>query len=423
MEWPRGAAPLTPARATPPPARRRPTWQPGGRRAPVGCRAAHRRRGASARGSWLSARAAAAARPSQTRGVVGPSDSAQAPTGPGGSRGGRGPRVERWREQRAMWTLALPPCALSAGRALRCERWTLPRWRGGSLGGRVGSVGGAYLASAVAIALMHGPFWQHAAASGGASSGASRRPLRGGVDPVRGVWVPTFCSTGQTFCRCCCCYSCCSCWCGGGVVCAVAASTHTLDACRHRPTHFISPPLLAPYCGERSSTPCSDTMAAPVVVEAHRECVGGGAGGGRQSRVISSHPPHARAGRRFNVRVPPMAPLSRVVEEALSQLAIPDPPDPSACKLLLRGRPLDLGTPLRFANVGKDKLELVTGARRWIGGGGASVGGTPTPTRTTPPHCPLLCRPRAGAGRARGPRACSGNSSSRRRAASRGCGE
>ena len=80
----------------------------------------------------------------------------------------------------------------------------------------------------------------------------------------------------------------------------------------------------------------------------------------------TQHPPSHPAGRRFTVKVPPMAPLARVVEEVLPQLNLADPPAPDACKLLLKGRALELGTPVRFANIGRDKLELVTG--EWEGG-------------------------------------------------------
>ena len=57
-----------------------------------------------------------------------------------------------------------------------------------------------------------------------------------------------------------------------------------------------------------------------------------------------------------------MAPLSAVVEAALSAVGVHDA-NLSACKLLLGKKELDLSTPLRFANLPTGaKLQLVTGA-------------------------------------------------------------
>lgn len=65
-----------------------------------------------------------------------------------------------------------------------------------------------------------------------------------------------------------------------------------------------------------------------------------------------------------------MQPLSTLVADVLAQLKLAGQLRPEDCQLLLRGKPLDLSTPLRFANVGRDKLELRTGAtQRWCGCG------------------------------------------------------
>ncbi len=57
-----------------------------------------------------------------------------------------------------------------------------------------------------------------------------------------------------------------------------------------------------------------------------------------------------------------MQPLSALVADVLGQLKLAEQLRPEDCQLLLRGKPLDLSTPLRFANIGRDKLELRTGA-------------------------------------------------------------
>ena len=70
------------------------------------------------------------------------------------------------------------------------------------------------------------------------------------------------------------------------------------------------------------------------------------------------------ADRRHTVNVSPMAPLSAVVEAALSAEGVQNA-NPSACKLLLGKKEMDLSTPLRFANLPTGaKLQLVTGANR-----------------------------------------------------------
>jgi TUG ubiquitin-like domain len=57
-----------------------------------------------------------------------------------------------------------------------------------------------------------------------------------------------------------------------------------------------------------------------------------------------------------------MAPLSAVVEVALSAEGVHNA-NPSACKLLLGKKEMDLNTPLRFANLPTGaKLQLITGA-------------------------------------------------------------
>ena len=59
-----------------------------------------------------------------------------------------------------------------------------------------------------------------------------------------------------------------------------------------------------------------------------------------------------------------MAPLSAVVEAALSAEGVQNA-NPSACKLLLGKKEMDLSTPLRFANLPTGaKLQLITGANQ-----------------------------------------------------------
>lgn len=77
-------------------------------------------------------------------------------------------------------------------------------------------------------------------------------------------------------------------------------------------------------------------------------------------------PPYA--GRRFTVRATPMQPLSAVVADVLSQLKL-EGLAPEQCTLSLKGKKLDLATPVRFANVGREKLVLVTGGAGWAAGG------------------------------------------------------
>lgn len=73
-----------------------------------------------------------------------------------------------------------------------------------------------------------------------------------------------------------------------------------------------------------------------------------------------------------------MQPLSALVADVLGQLKLAEQLRPEDCQLLLRGKPLDLSTPLRFANIGRDKLELRTGAALHLGlgveAGGSEVG-------------------------------------------------
>lgn len=82
------------------------------------------------------------------------------------------------------------------------------------------------------------------------------------------------------------------------------------------------------------------------------------------------------AGKRFNVKATPMQPLSAVVADVLGQLRL-EGLAPEQCQLLLRGKPLDLATPVRFANIGRDKLELVTGEGRQEGAGRGCGGQAP----------------------------------------------
>jgi hypothetical protein len=65
-------------------------------------------------------------------------------------------------------------------------------------------------------------------------------------------------------------------------------------------------------------------------------------------------------GKRFTIKVTPMQPLSAVVADVLGQLKLLDV-RPEDCTLSLRGKALDLSTPVRFAAAGRDKLELKTG--------------------------------------------------------------
>jgi TUG ubiquitin-like domain len=68
------------------------------------------------------------------------------------------------------------------------------------------------------------------------------------------------------------------------------------------------------------------------------------------------------ADQRRTVNVSPMAPLSAVVEAALSAEGVHNA-KLSACKLLLGKTELDLSSPLRFANLPTGaKLQLITGA-------------------------------------------------------------
>lgn len=63
-----------------------------------------------------------------------------------------------------------------------------------------------------------------------------------------------------------------------------------------------------------------------------------------------------------------MAPLSAVVSAALAAEGVAA--EPSACSLLLARKALDLGTPLRFANLPTGaKLKLVTGGSAGRSGG------------------------------------------------------
>jgi hypothetical protein len=80
--------------------------------------------------------------------------------------------------------------------------------------------------------------------------------------------------------------------------------------------------------------------------------------------------PSPNAGRRFSVKATPMMPLSAVVADVLGQLKLTEAGvRPQDCRLLLKGKPLtDLSTPVRFANIGRDKLELHTGGVG-VGGG------------------------------------------------------
>ncbi|KAL4452338.1 hypothetical protein ABPG75_008000 [Micractinium tetrahymenae] len=82
-------------------------------------------------------------------------------------------------------------------------------------------------------------------------------------------------------------------------------------------------------------------MASSITIEAHR--------------------------RRFNVKGGPMQPLSALVADVLGQLNLAGQLRPEDCQLLLRGKPLDLATPVRFANIGRDKLELRTGREQVLG--------------------------------------------------------
>ena len=156
----------------------------------------------------------------------------------------------------------------------------------------------------------------------------------------------------------------------------------------------------------------------------------------RSSRRFSGHPNPAPAlllaGKRFSVKAAPMQPLSAVVAEVLGQLKLPDV-RPEECRLVLKGKALDLSTPVRFANIGRDKLELHTGegcgaaaircvspweaALAGIASGGGSGMLVPPPPRPCPHSTPLtinarcLCRARASAGGAGGAtaRGCSGS--------------
>lgn len=69
-----------------------------------------------------------------------------------------------------------------------------------------------------------------------------------------------------------------------------------------------------------------------------------------------------------------MASLKMVLEAALNQLGIKGA-DPSACRLLLKDKPLDLSLPVRFANIpAGSKLVLLTGEDGGGGGSGKEIG-------------------------------------------------
>ncbi len=55
-----------------------------------------------------------------------------------------------------------------------------------------------------------------------------------------------------------------------------------------------------------------------------------------------------------------MQPLSVVVVDVLGKLKLNDV-RPEDCRLTLSGKELDLSTPIRFANIGRNKLVLHTG--------------------------------------------------------------
>jgi hypothetical protein len=55
-----------------------------------------------------------------------------------------------------------------------------------------------------------------------------------------------------------------------------------------------------------------------------------------------------------------LQPLSEVVDEVLAQLKITDL-RAADCRLTVKGKVLDQSTPIRFANIGREKLELQTG--------------------------------------------------------------
>lgn len=77
---------------------------------------------------------------------------------------------------------------------------------------------------------------------------------------------------------------------------------------------------------------------------------------GCYNRVVRLSP----AGKRHTVRVSPMAPLSAVIEAALSAEGVTA--NTAACRLLHGTKALDAATPLRFANLpAAAKLELITG--------------------------------------------------------------
>lgn len=57
-----------------------------------------------------------------------------------------------------------------------------------------------------------------------------------------------------------------------------------------------------------------------------------------------------------------MMPLSAVVADVLAQLKLTEAGvQPGDCRLTLKGKVVDQTTPVRFANIGRDKLELHTG--------------------------------------------------------------
>ncbi|KAK9826039.1 hypothetical protein WJX74_007186 [Apatococcus lobatus] len=71
-------------------------------------------------------------------------------------------------------------------------------------------------------------------------------------------------------------------------------------------------------------------------------------------------------GKRVSVKVTPMAPLSKIVEEACK--ALKPPRDPLLCQLLVNKKQQDLATPVRFANLPSNaKLELLTGHQKRLG--------------------------------------------------------
>lgn len=74
------------------------------------------------------------------------------------------------------------------------------------------------------------------------------------------------------------------------------------------------------------------------------------------------------AGKRYTTKVAPMAKFATLIPSVLELAGLTGTVDPQACVLTYNGKPVDLGTPMRFANVPSGaKVELRTGKEPVLG--------------------------------------------------------